>query len=400
MSRAKEPVPKLFQPITVGDMHLAHRVVLAPLTRCRANTKHIHGDLAVQYYAQRASVPGTLLITEATYIAPQTVGHPLGPTIPGIWSDEQIGAWKKVVDVVHAKGSFIYLQIWALGRGAKLEELKKEDPHFPYVAPSPIPLTDRKEVPRALTIPEIKEYVQLFAKAASNAVQRAGFDGVEIHGANGFLVDEFIQDVTNQRTDEYGGPIENRCRFALEVVESVSEVIGANKTALRLSPWSTYQDMRMRDPIPTFSYLVTRLREQFPDLAYIHVIEPGVGGASDIGSSREDSNDFIRNIWLPRPLISAGRYTRETAIQRAEQSGELIAFGRLFISNPDLPLRLRWNLPLVPWSREVYYLPENPGGYVDYPFADAEPVGEARIKSGWPLSWSEAGHACGAERKL
>ncbi|KAL7283668.1 hypothetical protein ACG7TL_003104 [Trametes sanguinea] len=370
MPQAVGQVPKLFQPVTVGDMQLAHRVVMAPLTRCRANSRHVHGDLAVEYYAQRASVPGTLLITEATYIAPQTVGHPLGPTIPGIWSDEQISAWKKVVEAVHANASFIYLQIWALGRGAKYDELKKENPDFPYVAPSAIPLKGSKETPRALTIPEIKEYIQLFAKAASNAVHGAGFDGVEIHGANGFLVDEFIQDVSNQRTDEYGGSIENRCRFALEVVDAVSQAVGAKKTAIRLSPWSSFQDMRMEDPIPTFSYLVTRLREQFPDLSYLHVIEPGVGGGSDIGFEKEDSNDFIRHMWFPRPFISAGRYTSETAIQRAEKTGELIAFGRLFISNPDLPLRLRNNLPLTPWSREVYYLPEDPRGYVDYPFVN------------------------------
>ncbi|KAI9065374.1 NADH:flavin oxidoreductase/NADH oxidase [Trametes sanguinea] len=371
MPHAEDQVPKLFQPVTVGDMSLAHRVVMAPLTRCRANNRHVHGDLAVEYYAQRASVPGTLLITEATYIAPQTVGHPLGPTLPGIWSDEQIAAWKKVVDAVHARGSFIYLQIWALGRGAKYDELKKEDPDFPYVAPSAIPLKGSKEAPRALTIPEIREYIQLFAQAASNAVWGAGFDGVEIHGANGYLVDEFIQDVSNQRTDEYGGSIENRCRFALQVVAAVSQAVGAKKTAIRLSPWSSFQDMRMGDPIPTFSYLVTRLRETFPDLSYLHVVEPGVGGGSDIGIEKEDSNDFIRDIWLPRPLISAGRYTRETAIQCAEQTGELIAFGRLFISNPDLPLRLRKDLPLTSWNREVYYLPEDPRGYVDYPFFDA-----------------------------
>ncbi|KAI0333589.1 FMN-linked oxidoreductase [Cubamyces sp. BRFM 1775] len=378
MSQAALSIPKLFQPVTVGDVTLAHRIVLAPLTRCRANSQHVHGDLAVEYYSQRASVPGTLLITEATYVAPQSVGHFLGPNIPGVWSDEQVAAWKKVVDAVHAKGSYIFLQIWALGRGAEADELKKENPDFRYVAPSAIAVKN-KPTPEALTIAEIKEYIQLYAKAASNGVHRAGFDGIEIHGANGYLVDQFTQDVSNQRTDEYGGSIENRCRFALEVVEAVSKEIGIKKTAIRLSPWSNFQDMRMKDPIPTFSYLVTRLRELYPDLAYLHVVEPGVMGGWDGEQGGDDSNDFIRELWLPRPLISAGRYTRETAIARAEKTGELIAFGRPFISNPDLPLRLRENLPLTPWSRDGYYVPAEPRGYIDYPFFEKASIGGTRL---------------------
>ncbi|KAI0362490.1 FMN-linked oxidoreductase [Trametes cingulata] len=370
MSAIQQPTPRLFQPVTVGDVTLAHRVVLAPLTRCRANAQHVHGDLAVQYYAQRASVPGTLLIAEATFIAAKAGGLSLGPNIPGIWNEEQITAWKRVVDAVHAKGSYIYQQLWALGRAADIDVLKAENPDFDYVGPSAIPQQDRKGIPRTLTIPEIKEYVELYAQAASNAVHGAGFDGVEIHGANGYLVDQFLQDVTNQRTDEYGGSIENRARFGLEVVEAVSRAVGAKKTAIRLSPWSEFQFMRMKDPIPTFSYMVKRLRDQLPDLAYIHVVEPGVLGYIDVDHEKYESNDFIRDIWHPRPLISAGRYDRESAIKRAEETGDLIAFGRRFIANPDLPLRLLKNLPLARWDREVFYLPEEPRGYIDYPFAE------------------------------
>ncbi|KAI0373004.1 FMN-linked oxidoreductase [Pilatotrama ljubarskyi] len=362
---------RLFQPARIGNLVLAHHIVLAPLTRCRANNKHVHGPLAATYYAQRASVPGTLLITEATPVAAQAggVGFGLGPHIPGIWNEAQIAGWRTVVDAVHAKGSFIYMQLWALGRAADSDELRREDPSFPYIAPSAIPLKDRKDVPRPLTITEIKEYVALFARAASNAVYDAGFDGVEIHGANGYLVDQFLQDVSNVRTDEYGGTIENRCRFALEVVAAVSEAVGPHRTALRISPWSVYQDMRMKDPIPTFTHLVKRLRDEIPQLAYLHVIEPGVMAFLDMPSEEDDSNNFIRDIWLPRPLISAGRYNRESAIERAEQTGELIAFGRLFISNPDLPLRLRKNLPLAKWDHDLYYLPESSRGYTDYPYA-------------------------------
>ncbi|KAI0647402.1 FMN-linked oxidoreductase [Trametes meyenii] len=374
-----EPVPKLFQPATVGELTVAHRIVLAPLTRVRANKQHVHGDLAVQYYGQRASVPGTLLITEATYIAAQAGGLSLGAQIPGIWSKEQVAGWKRVVDEVHAKGSFIYLQLWALGRAAVPEELRKENPDFPYVGASAIPLKDYNEAPRPLTIPEIKEYVQWYAQAASNAVNGAGFDGVEIHGANGYLVDQFLQDVTNQRTDEYGGSIENRSRFALEVVNAVVDAVGVRKTAIRLSPWSEFQEMRMKDPIPQFTYLVTKLREQYPDLAYIHVVEAGVLGFIDVDSAEEESNDFIRDIWLPRPLVSAGRYSRESALARAEKTGELIGFGRLFIANPDLPFRLRKNLLLAPWDRKVYYTPEEPHGYIDYPFSEEFKVENARL---------------------
>ncbi|KAI0633057.1 NADH:flavin oxidoreductase/NADH oxidase [Trametes polyzona] len=369
MATPNESLPKLFQPVQVGDIMLGHRVVLAPLTRDRANSKHVHTDLAVTYYAQRGSVPGTLLITEATFIAPYAG---LYAHVPGIWNDEQIAAWRKVVDAVHAKGSYIYLQLWALGRAADVNALRKENPDHPYVSASDIPLSYRKdgEKPRPLTISEIKVYVEACAQAARNAVHGAGFDGVEVHGAHGYLIDQFTQDVSNKRTDEYGGSIENRCRFGLEVLRAVTAAVGQAKTGLRLSPWSTFQDMRMEDPIPTFTYFVSKIAEEFPDFGYLHLVEPGLAGGGDIVAREGESNDFIRKLWLPRPLITAGRYTRESAIARAEETGELTAFGRLFISNPDLPLRLRKNLPLQPWDRAVYYTPEDPHGYIDYPFAE------------------------------
>ncbi|KAH9852603.1 NADH:flavin oxidoreductase/NADH oxidase [Lenzites betulinus] len=366
-----EPVPKLFQPMQVGDVTVGHRVVLAPLTRMRANAKFAHTDLAVTYYGQRASVPGTLLITEATFIAPYAG---LFPNAPGIWSDEQIAAWKKVVDEVHAKGSYIYLQLWALGRAAHMPTLRAMDPSYPYVSSSDVELPDKTrnngEKPRPLTLEEIKQYAQAYAQAARNAVHGAGFDGVQVHGANGYLIDQFTQDLANKRTDEYGGLIENRTRFALEVLHAVVEAVGQKKTGLRLSPWSTFQGMRMADPIPTFSYLVSKIAEKFPDFAFIDLIEPGLAGAFDAEGKEGESNDFIRKLWLPRPLITAGRYARESAIARCEETGELVAFGRLFISNPDLPLRLRKNQPLTPWDRALYYGAEDPHGYIDYPFAE------------------------------
>ncbi|EIN05623.1 NADH:flavin oxidoreductase/NADH oxidase [Punctularia strigosozonata HHB-11173 SS5] len=349
--------PKLFQPHKLGSLNLAHRVVLAPLTRFRADKDHIRGELAKTYYEQRASVPGTLLITEATFIAAKAGGY---DHVPGIWSEAQIAGWKRVVEAVHAKGSYIFLQLWALGRATDV------------VSASDVPINGSKSIPRPLTVPEIKEYVQLYATAARNAVHGAAFDGVEIHGANGYLIDQFIQDTSNKRTDKYGGSIENRSRFALEVVNAVIEAVGASRTGIRLSPWSPFQDMRMADPVPQFSQLTCAIRDLHPDMAYLHVVEPRTSGSDDCESHHHDeSNDFARDIWRGngRALISAGGYNREKAIAVAEEKGDLVAFGRTFISNPDLPLRLINNIPLTPYNRDVFYLPENPMGYVDYTFA-------------------------------
>ncbi|KAI0342408.1 NADH:flavin oxidoreductase/NADH oxidase [Trametopsis cervina] len=365
--------PKLFTPLQVGDVTVQHRVVLAPLTRMRARKDHVHNEMAVEYYKQRAAVPGTMLITEATFIAPEAGGY---DNIPGIYTQEQIAAWKPVVEAVHAKGSFIYLQLWALGRAAEPTVLEKEGP-YPYVSASDVALEGKPFPPRPLTIDEVQRFVQLYATAASNAVHGAGFDGVEIHGANGYLIDQFTQDVTNKRTDDYGGSIEKRARFALEVVDAVVEKIGAGKTGIRLSPWGTFNSMRMSDPVPTFSYVVQKLAERQPKLAFIHLVEPRVTGNADRVVLEGESNDFIREIWAPRALISAGGYSRELAIQAAEETGNLIAFGRAYISNPDLPLRLKKNVPLTKYEREKFYLVEDPVGYTDYPFApeNAEELG-------------------------
>ncbi|KAI0088267.1 FMN-linked oxidoreductase [Irpex rosettiformis] len=357
--------PKLFTPAKVGDITTQHRVVLAPLTRLRADDKHVPTDLIVEHYAERAAVRGTLLITEATFIAPQAGGVAM---VPGIWSQEQIAGWKKVVDAVHERGSFIYLQLWALGRAASPDQLEKEGP-YPYVSASDVQLTGRPFPPRPLTVEEIKEYISLYATAASNAVHGAGFDGVEIHGANSYLVDQFIQDVSNKRTDEYGGSIEKRARFALEVVDAVVAKIGAEKTGIRLSPWNRFQDMRMKEPIPQFRYVVQQIAERQPNLAFLHVVEPRVQGSEDCEVPAGESNDFIREIWQPRPLISAGGYNRELAIEIAEKKGDLIAFGRHYISNPDLPLRLKKNLPLTKYDRSKFYNAGDALGYVDYPYA-------------------------------
>ncbi|EPS98159.1 hypothetical protein FOMPIDRAFT_1024739 [Fomitopsis schrenkii] len=357
-----QAVPKLFQPTVVGNYALAHRVVLAPLTRCRNDADGVPGPHAVTYYAQRAVVPGTLLISEAMFIAPFASGF---QGAPGIWSEAQVEGWKRVTHAVHEKGSRIFCQLWAPGRCADPDLL--DTAGLPYVSASDIKLSTSTRAPRALTVQEIKEYVDAHADAARNAV-RAGFDGIELHGANGYLIDQFLQDTSNHRTDVYGGTVEKRARFALEVIGVIAKAIGPERAAIRLSPWGDVQDMRMEDPRPQFLYLVSQIAQRHPRLAYIHVVEPRVSNFTDREPQPGETNSFIREIWAPRPLISAGGHTRESAFEFAEK-GDLVAFGRLFISNPDLPLRLAKNLPLLRGNRDTYYT-QGPEGYVDYSFAE------------------------------
>ncbi|KAI0063262.1 NADH:flavin oxidoreductase/NADH oxidase [Artomyces pyxidatus] len=352
-------LPALFRPQRVGALDLQHRIVMAPMTRFRANAAHALEDISVQYYAQRADTRGTLLVSEATFIAPEAGGF---DGAPGIWSSAQVGAWrKKVADAVHARGAFLFVQLWALGRTAKPAVLARDE--LPFVAASAVPLDPAGPAPRALTVQELQEYVQWYARAAANAVHGAGCDGVEIHGANGFLPDQFLQEHTNVREDAYGGSVEGRMRFVLEVLDAVVREVGAERVGLRLSPWSTFLGMGMEDPVPTFSALVIRIRELHPRLAYIHVVEPATGDAE------KQSNDFLRKIWAPRPFIAAGGFDgkRAEALCAREGEGALVAFGKLFIANPDLPRRLRQGHPLNEPRPATFYV-GGVEGYVDYPF--------------------------------
>ncbi|KIM43881.1 hypothetical protein M413DRAFT_443761 [Hebeloma cylindrosporum] len=378
------PSPALFQPIQVGDMHLAHRVVMAPLTRFRADENHVPLPFMAEYYAQRSSVPGTLLISEATFIAPQAGGF---ANVPGIWNEQQIAEWKKVTDAVHKNKSFIYLQLWALGRAASPRQLAKESKltgqPLPYVSASPLRLSTSNPsdpTPQALTLTEISQYVEFYAQAAENAVHKAGFDGVEIHGANGYLVDQFLQDVSNKRTDKYGGSVENRARFGLEVLDAVVKRVGPKNVGLRMSPWSPYQDMGMKDPVPTYTHYIKQIIQRHPDLAYIHATEKrmesekGPNATSDTFVAEGTENDFIRELWSAygtngRRLITAGGYTRDTGMRVSQRKGDLIAYGRLFISNPELPYRLEKGLKVDKGDRSTYYNRADPKGYTDYPFS-------------------------------
>ena len=360
-------MPSVFDPIKVGRAELASRLVLAPLTRYRANSSHVHGDLAVEYYTQRASVPGTLLITEATFISARAGGE---EHVPGIYNADQIEAWKRVTDAVHAKGCYIFCQLWALGRAADKEVLEREVGPDSYVSSSPVPMQEGKATPRELREDEIWNYVGAYAEGARNAIA-AGFDGVEIHGANGYLIDQFTQDSCNQRTDSWGGSVPNRSRFALEVAKAVVAAVGADRTGIRLSPFSDFQGMKMSDPIPQFSHLVTNLKDLH--LAYLHMVESRVSGNADIES--REKVDFAVKIWgNTGPVLLAGGFKPESARAAIEDKYKeyqvLVVFGRLFLANPDLVYRIKHGLALTHYNRKTFYIPESPEGYIDYPFSE------------------------------
>lgn len=356
---------KLFQPLTIGNgtIELKHRIGLCPLTRYRASDDHVPLDYVADYYAQRASQPGTILISEGTFISPEDGGT---NNVPGIYNDEQIQAWRKVTDAVHAKGSFIFCQLWSIGRTANPDVAKREA--ITISSADEIPLSDASPRPHRLTVPEIHQKLTNYATAARNAIA-AGFDGVELHGANGYLIDQFTQSNSNQRADQYGGSIENRSRFAVEATQAVCEAIGADKVGIRLSPFSTFQSMKMDDPVPQFSDLVTKLSKL--NLAYLHLVESRIAGNADVESS--ESLKFAFDIWN-RPLLVAGGFRPDTARKLVDEEypGKdiVVMFGRYFISTPDLPFRLQNGLELNPYDRSTFYTPKSPVGYVDYPTSD------------------------------
>ncbi|KAF8313589.1 FMN-linked oxidoreductase [Clavulina sp. PMI_390] len=359
------PTSNLFDPISVGPLHLQHRVVLAPLTRFRANKKHVIGDLAPEYYSQRGSTPGTLLISESIIIAPEAAGF---DHMPGIWSEEQVAAWKRVTKAVHAKGSYIVAQLMAAGRFAMPESLKNDGfgatPVAPYAGPTDSHL-------RALTKGEIAAYIESYKKATRNAIA-AGFDAVELHVAHGDLVEQFFHDTFNQRTDEYGGSIENRSRFALEILDAITAIVGQERVGIRFTPWSNFQNMRMANPIPALTYIISEIKTRFPTFMYLHMAEPRMSAAMDDPTAApDDSNDFARKLWAPRPYLAAGGFSRDVAeaVKFAEKRGVLLVLGRAFIANPDLPVRIRKGIPLNPFNPATFAIPEAAEGYIDQPFA-------------------------------
>jgi N-ethylmaleimide reductase len=364
--------PKLFSPLQIGPYQLKHRVVMAPLTRMRAERPSLSPrPLNAEYYGQRAT-PGGFIIAEATPVL--VTGHG-NPGVPGIYSETQIAGWRRVVDVVHAKGGLIFLQLWHVGRVSHSSfqpggALPVSCSAVPISAELKTMTADGKsasyETPRALETGEIAGIIEGFRQGASNALE-AGFDGVEIHGANGYLIEQFLQSRTNLRTDQYGGSIENRARLLLEITQAVTGVWGANRVGVRLSPYGIANDSGEADPMPLYSHVVESLNPL--GLAYLHFIEPrssGAGRAEVNWQGVPSAMVLYRPIWRG-VLIAAGGFTGEAAEAAiAEGHADAVAFGRIFISNPDLPRRLREGLPLTSYNRATFYGGEE-AGYTDYP---------------------------------
>ncbi len=355
----------LFSPYKLGNLELPSRIVMAPLTRMRAGEGNVPQPMNAEYYRQRASA--ALIITEATQISSQGVGY---PHTPGIHSPEQIEGWKLVTEAVHQQGGRIFLQLWHVGRVSHPSlQPNGELPVAPSaIAPVGMAATYEGEkpfvTPRALETEEIPQIVQQYAQAAKNA-QIAGFDGVEIHSANGYLLDEFLQDGSNKRTDKYGGSIENRARFLMEVVEAVTKVWESTRVGVRLSPSSTFMSMSDSNPETLFGYVAQELNKF--NLAYLHIVEPRIkGDKHDEDESNGLGVKFFRPIF-EGTLITAGGYTRDTGNEvLATGNADLVAYGRLFIANPDLPQRFKLEASLNAYHRPTFYT-QGKEGYIDYP---------------------------------
>jgi len=355
---------RLFEPLNIGKCKLRHRIAMSPLTRFRADMQSNLLPFVKEYYGQRASIPGTLLVSEATAISDKAVGF---SNVPGIWNKKQIHAWREVADSVHSKGSFIFLQLWATGRSAGSDELSREA--FELVSSSSIPIDTGGLIPRSLTEEEVQGYISDYAQAAKNAIS-AGMDGVEIHGANGYLLDQFTQSSCNQRNDQWGGSIERRARFTLEVARAVVAAIGPDRVGMKLTPWGRIQGMGTMDElIPQFQYLISRLSDM--GIAYLHLANSR--WIEEI-SVQDESNEILLQAWgNAKPVILEGGYDSDSAKQEVDVAYHgydvAIAFGRHFLSNPDLPFRIKMGIELEKYDRETFYTPMLPKGYVDYPFS-------------------------------
>ena len=357
----------LFTQLKVGKATLQHRVVVGPTTRFRADEDHVPLPIMADYYGQRASTPGTLLCTEATYISPAASGY---ANAPAIYSAAQIEGWKRVTNAVHAKGSFIFVQLWPMGRAANPGILKRESASD-LTAPSAIPMDAESPTPRALTEAEIYTHIAEYVQAAKNAME-AGFDGVEVHAANGYLTQQFTEECSNQRTDGWGGSIEKRARFLLEVTKAVVDTVGADRVGTRMSPWNKFQGMCQTDPTPQYAYVVGELKKM--KLAYLSLVESRAQN-DGVDSKATGSLDFLIDIWgHTSPILICGGYKAESAVQlvasRARQADIAVVFSRWFISNPDLPYRIRNGIPFSKYNRDDFYRAMSPVGYIDQPFSE------------------------------
>lgn len=360
----------IFTPIQLGSLKLPNRIIMAPLTRMRSGIGNVPTEMNATYYAQRASAG--LIIAEATQVSPQGRGYVHSP---GIHSCEQIAGWQLVTDAVHAAGGRIFLQLWHAGRTSHPAlQPNGELPVAPSaIAPDGHAYTSEGRpkfvTPRALETEEILEVVEQFRSSAKNAIA-AGFDGVEIHGANGYLIDEFLQDNSNRRSDRYGGSIENRARFLLEIVEAVTSVWESDRVGVRLSPSGTNYSMEDSDRATTFSYVVNALNGF--NLAYFHLMEP-----NEWGTQTGLDAAFFRPIFKGTLMVNGG-YNRQKADEiLTNGKADLVSFGRLFLANPDLPQRFAINSSLNEPDPATFYDGDD-RGYTDYPFLTRELVEKFR----------------------
>ena len=368
---------KLFSPISIGGLKLTHRVVMAPLTRSRADLPgDVPNDLMVDYYTQRAS-KGGLIIGEATTISTSARGW-LGA--PGLYSDRQVAGWKKITAAVHAKQGYIFAQLWHTGRSSHVSVTGGPEPVSASVNPDywndPEKLTStpggwvQHSPHRALKISEIAGIVEDYRQAAARAKQ-AGFDGVELHAANGYLIDQFLQNGSNKRTDRYGGSIENRARLLLEVVDAMTSVWGADRVAVRIGPDGKWNGMSDSDAKGLFTYVAKHLNRF--GLAYLHIVEPRVKGNVVVAEGQGPiAAEYLRTVYTGR-IVAAGGFEPDTAEAVVTKGdADLVAFGRYFVSNPDLPMRIKQGLPLSDYDRSTFYT-FDARGYIDYPaYAESE----------------------------
>ena len=364
-------MPTLFDPVTAGDLHLANRIVMAPLTRNRSPGA-VPGPFAATYYAQRASAG--LVITEATAITQQAQGY---SDVPGLYGTEQLDAWKKVTREVHIAGGKIVVQLWHVGR---VSHTSLQPDNGAPVAPSAItaktktvlieggkPIFVATSEPRALKSEELPGIVHSYQAAARNAVETAGFDGVEIHAANGYLLDQFLKTGANQREDDYGGNIENRARLTLEVTRAVTAAVGGGRTGIRLSPVTKANDINDADPQPLFEYLMRELASM--NLAYVHIIEGDTGGARELAERPFDYAALKaayrtaggKGAWM----VNNG-YDKAMAETAVKEGDDLVAFGKLYIANPDLVARIKQDGPFNEGNQKTWY-GGGAEGYTDYP---------------------------------
>ncbi|MED6173409.1 12-oxophytodienoate reductase 1 [Stylosanthes scabra] len=358
----------LLTPYKMGNFNLSHRIVLAPLTRQRS-FKNVPQNHAILYYSQRTS-NGGLLIAEATGVSNTAQGY---PHTPGIWTKEQVEAWKPIVDAVHAKGGIFFCQIWHVGRvsdtiyqpNGQAPISSTDKPLTPQIRSNGIDVAQFTP-PRRIKTEEIPLIVNDFRLAARNAIE-AGFDGVEIHGAHGYLLEQFMKDSVNDRTDKYGGSLENRCRFPLEVVEAVVNEIGAERVGIRLSPYAEYAEAGDSNPEALGLYMVNALNKY--GILYCHMVEPRM---KTVGEKVECPHSLVpMRKAFNGTFIVAGGYDKEDGIKAiAEDRADLVAYGRWFLANPDLPKRFALNAPLNKYNRQTFYTPDPIVGYTDYPFLE------------------------------